>query len=166
MILPRVRDPRDVTNRRGGILIESDHRLLALRAASCAERPRDDVFVETKVWIRAAPEGPANTPVNLTNTNDPFIAVWPAWSPDGTRIAFWHATGAGFGPDAEIYLVDVDGTDLVNLTNTAGATSPRDWGPRRQRRHAVAEPLGRVGASIAPPKVRCRHPAGCPCCRP
>ena len=46
--------------------------------------------------------------------------MWPAWSPDGTRIAFWHATGAGFGPDAEIYLVDVDGTDLVNLTNTAG----------------------------------------------
>ena len=38
MILPTVRDPRFVTIRRGGTLTDSDHRLLALWAASCAER--------------------------------------------------------------------------------------------------------------------------------
>ena len=37
MILPKVRDPRFVTIRRGGTLTDSDHQLLALWAASCAE---------------------------------------------------------------------------------------------------------------------------------
>ena len=37
MILPKERDPRFVTIRRGGTLTDSDHQLLALWAASCAE---------------------------------------------------------------------------------------------------------------------------------
>src|SRR5690242_2538507 len=37
MILPKVRDPRFVTIRRGGTLTDADHQLLALWAASCAE---------------------------------------------------------------------------------------------------------------------------------
>ncbi len=51
MILPRVRDPRFITVRRGGSLRDEDHRRLAMWAASCAEhvlhlfedeRPGDD----------------------------------------------------------------------------------------------------------------------------
>src|SRR3954464_13341187 len=41
MILPKVRDPRFVTIRRGGTLSDADHRLLALWAASCAEHVLD-----------------------------------------------------------------------------------------------------------------------------
>ena len=41
MILPKERDPRFVTIRRGGILTDSDHHLLALWAASCAEHVLD-----------------------------------------------------------------------------------------------------------------------------
>ena len=37
MILPKVRDPRMITIRRGGSLTDSDHHLLALWAADCAE---------------------------------------------------------------------------------------------------------------------------------
>lgn len=37
MILPEVRDPRFITIRRGGTLTDSDHHLLALWAAACAE---------------------------------------------------------------------------------------------------------------------------------
>ena len=37
MILPKVRDPRFVTIRRGGTLTDPDHQLLALWAAACAE---------------------------------------------------------------------------------------------------------------------------------
>ena len=37
MILSKVRDPRLVTIRRGGTLTDSDHHLLALWAAACAE---------------------------------------------------------------------------------------------------------------------------------
>ena len=51
MILPKVRDPRFITVRRGGTLRDEDHHLLAVWAADCAEhvlrhfeqaRPMDD----------------------------------------------------------------------------------------------------------------------------
>jgi len=37
MVLPKKRDPRFITVRRGGTLQDADHRLLALWAADCAE---------------------------------------------------------------------------------------------------------------------------------
>ena len=65
MILPRVRDLRFVTIRRGGTLTDSDHRLLALWAASCAahvldlfesaqpEDPRPRQAIEqARAWVR------------------------------------------------------------------------------------------------------------------
>jgi thymidine phosphorylase len=65
MILPKVRDPRLITLRRGGTLTDSDHRLLALWAALCAEhvlhlfesvqpedpRPREAIE-HTRAWVR------------------------------------------------------------------------------------------------------------------
>ncbi len=41
MILPKIRDPRFITIRRGGTLTDADHRLLALWAAVCAEHVLD-----------------------------------------------------------------------------------------------------------------------------
>src|SRR5438093_11016858 len=41
MFLPEDRDPRFVTIRRGGTLTDSDHQLLALGAALCAEHVLD-----------------------------------------------------------------------------------------------------------------------------
>jgi hypothetical protein len=65
MILPKVRDPRFVTTRRGGTLTDSDHHLLALWAASCAEHvlhifetaqpedPRPRQAIEhARAWVR------------------------------------------------------------------------------------------------------------------
>ncbi len=37
MILPKIRDPRFITIRRGGTLTDADHRLMVLWAAACAE---------------------------------------------------------------------------------------------------------------------------------
>ncbi|HEY5003889.1 MAG TPA: hypothetical protein VII61_12095 [Ktedonobacteraceae bacterium] len=65
MILPKDRDPRFITVRRGGTLTDSDHRLLALWAAVCAEhvlhlfesvqpsdpRPRQAIE-QTRAWAR------------------------------------------------------------------------------------------------------------------
>lgn len=65
MILPKVRDPRFITVRRGGTLIDSDHQLLALWAALCAEhvlhhfesarpsdpRPRQAIDA-ARAWVR------------------------------------------------------------------------------------------------------------------
>ena len=65
MILPKVRDPRFVTIRRGGTLTDADHQLLALWAATCAEhvlnlfesvRPDDarprDAIENARAWVR------------------------------------------------------------------------------------------------------------------
>src|SRR5512147_885778 len=65
MILPKKRDPRFITIRRGGTLTDSDHQLLALWAATCAEhvlhlfeatqpsdpRPRQAI-AQTRAWVR------------------------------------------------------------------------------------------------------------------
>ena len=65
VILPKHRDPRFVTIRRGGTLTDSDHQLLALWAASCAEhvldrfewaRPEDprprQAIEQARAWVR------------------------------------------------------------------------------------------------------------------
>jgi TolB protein len=49
----------------------------------------------------------------------------PAWSPDGTKIAF--AGGLDLDTDGEIYVVNVDGTGLTQVTHTGGSQGP-DWG--------------------------------------
>src|SRR5256885_8251791 len=65
MILPKDRDPRFITVRRGGTLTDSDHQLLALWAATCAEhvlhlfesvqpsdpRPRQAI-AQARAWAR------------------------------------------------------------------------------------------------------------------
>ena len=67
MILPKERDPRFITIRRGGTLTDADHRLLAVWAAACAEhvlpffaavqpadpRPRQAI-ARTRAWARGA----------------------------------------------------------------------------------------------------------------
>jgi hypothetical protein len=65
VILPKVRDPRFITLRRGGTLTDPDHRLLALWGASCAahvlhlfeaERPGDlrprQAIEHARAWVR------------------------------------------------------------------------------------------------------------------
>ena len=65
MILPKIRDPRFITLRRGGTLTDSNHHLLALWAASCAEHvlplfesvepddPRPRAAIEAaRAWVR------------------------------------------------------------------------------------------------------------------
>ncbi len=65
MILPKDRDPRFITIRRGGTLTDSDHQRLALWAATCAEhvlhlfesvqpsdaRPRQAI-AQARAWVR------------------------------------------------------------------------------------------------------------------
>src|SRR5437762_11927041 len=65
MILPKDRDPRFITIRRGGTLTDSNHHLLALWAAACAEhvlhlfesahpsdpRPRQAI-TQARAWAR------------------------------------------------------------------------------------------------------------------
>src|SRR2546430_113950 len=50
---------------------------------------------------------------------------WPSWSPDGTKIAF--ATNRD-GND-EIYVMNADGTNAVNVTKSAFADDGPAWSP-------------------------------------
>jgi len=52
---------------------------------------------------------------------------WPAWSPDGSKIAFTRST---FWGDSEIYVMNADGSGQTNLTNNPGALdSDPTWSP-------------------------------------
>ena len=51
MILPKDRDPRFITVRRGGTLTDADHRLLALWAAACTEHVLQ-LFESLQPWDR------------------------------------------------------------------------------------------------------------------
>jgi hypothetical protein len=56
VILPRERDPRFITLRRGGTLTDADHRLLALWAATCADHvlPLLEAAHPSDPWPRQA----------------------------------------------------------------------------------------------------------------
>jgi len=55
----------------------------------------------------------------------------PAWSPDGTRIAFSSARHEDWDivPASDIYVVDADGGEPVRLTSTDGSCDLPAWSP-------------------------------------
>jgi tol-pal system beta propeller repeat protein TolB len=75
---------------------------------------------ETRIWV-----------MNADGTGERRLLDrqgWmPAWSPDGNRIGF---SGSDEDLTEQIFMVNVDGTDLVQLTSARGAFSdgPR-WSP-------------------------------------
>jgi TolB protein len=70
------------------------------------------------------PEGcQQDEPVRLTDSHG--YEEWPAWSPDGQRIAF-VSDQAG---NVEIYTMDVDGSNQQQFTHDASADWPVSWSP-------------------------------------
>jgi Tol biopolymer transport system component len=66
--------------------------------------------------------------VNLTN--HPAWDGTPAWSPDGTRIAF---TSDRDGGSPQIYAMNTDGSDVVRLTVSDGIDMMPAWSPDGQK---------------------------------
>ena len=61
-------------------------------------------------------------------TTDPAMDFDPAWSPDGTQIAFRsHRDG-----NEEVYLMNADGSDQQNLSNAPGGDYSPAWSPDGQ----------------------------------
>ncbi len=72
------------------------------------------------VWLMRAD---GTEPRNLTD--HPGEDGYPAWSPDGARIAF----ASNRDGDYDIYVVDADGTDLMQVTDAPGRDDGPAWKP-------------------------------------
>lgn len=80
----------------------------------------DGTIYEFEIYVMDA-DGSGQT--NLTNS--PGWDTEPAWSPDGSQIAF-QSTRDG---NHEIYVMDADGSGQVNLTNHPADDAASAWSP-------------------------------------
>ena len=64
-------------------------------------------------------------PTRLTTLADDN-SYWPNWSPDGKRLTFWTLRNDG---NAELYIMDADGTNQRPLLKNGGAYLDAVWSP-------------------------------------
>ena len=62
-------------------------------------------------------------------TDNPARDAGGAWAPDCSRIAFTSNRKGSIGFRNDIYTMDADGTNVVNLTKTRRDDSQPDWSP-------------------------------------
>jgi len=78
------------------------------------------------VYVMAAPSGTGTSVPNARQlTNHPRVDEDPAWSPDGTQIAFQSSRDGNF----EIYVMEADGSNQRRLTDDPGGDYWPAWRP-------------------------------------
>jgi hypothetical protein len=141
MILPKVRDPRFITVRRGGTLRDDDHRLLGMWAADCAEhvlhsfeaarpgdgRPRQAIGL-ARAWARGEiPWAAARTAAGHANaaardlTGAPRHAAYAA----GQAAAVGHVAAHELG--AAAYAIRAAQAAASEDQRAAAGRSEREW---------------------------------------
>lgn len=69
------------------------------------------------------------TELNILSDKEGLLDYFPAASPDGERIAF---TRLKLGDDADIYIMDADGSNVRQLTNSDATEEHPIWSPDGQ----------------------------------
>lgn len=94
---------------------------------------------------------------------DPGVWVeYPAWSPDGTKIAFMAQTPEGT-ENYEIFVMDADGTNPLRLTDSRGPDGWPTWSPERRSpsRRCATTARSRVRPTVSRPATSARStPSG------
>jgi TolB protein len=93
----------------------------------------DPHSTDIDIWVMELDDLTGMPTGALTNLTDAMVTNerWPAWSPDGAKVAFWSGSGDGLRQDAEIWTVPAAGGTPVNLTNNQAGDIEPDWGPAR-----------------------------------
>src|SRR5204863_6558677 len=81
-----------------------------------------------RIWVM---NSDGSHPERLTGRPEIRNAVFPAWSPDGTKIAF-NAVTKWTMPHA-IYTMNADGSHLTRLPDPGGSDSDPSWSPNGRR---------------------------------
>ncbi len=70
-------------------------------------------------------------------TFDDLSDFFPAWSPDGRRIAFatFRDVTEETRDNAEVYTMRTDGRQLTNVTQSLGFDGSPDWQPLDDHHH-------------------------------
>ena len=80
------------------------------------------------VWTMSV-DANGHNPTTMTNlTNGQGSSRYPSWSPDGTKLAFASDRSGSW----QIYVMDADGSNVVQLTSSGNHTQPA-WSPDGNR---------------------------------
>jgi Tol biopolymer transport system component len=117
-------EPTDLTMSRGvsdwGPAWSSDGSLIAWN--SMRDAPRSGVLHGFVMH----PDGSG-----IRRITDEIWVEYPAWSPDGTMVAFMaqEPGTSGFDPDYNIYVMNADGSGVIKLTDGPGTEGFPAWSP-------------------------------------
>src|SRR6266487_2191196 len=122
---------------RGGITVAGIARLCPVSLAgllvlgACTGGGRPAETASAPVCSAATPASRA-APTGVRPLGADVWVEYPAWSPDGTKLAFMGQTPEG-SENYEIYVVNADGTGLRRLTRSPGPDGWPAWSPDRRQ---------------------------------
>ncbi len=84
----------------------------------------------------------------LLNHGGKWQDHFPRWSPDGKRLVFWRASASEAGGPTAVFIVNVDGSGVHQLTPWKMKAGDPDWSPKGNRIVVSTHPLLQFDTSV------------------